>query len=366
MSENIHNDNYDDIHLKDIILKIKSFYKEVLRYRKSIILVSMLFAAYFAYKAFTTKPVYTATLTYMINNNDGNSLGAIKGILGQFGFGKSDKYNKDKIVALNKARIIVEKVIFQKTKFKNKEDFLANHIITYLDTIDRWAYIPWYKRFFKKENPLKGFKFTKGEPEQFSYLENSALKNIYSFIAGDPESGSAGIMKSGYNEDTEILYIKTTTLNGKLSADVTNLIFDQLSEYYISKSIEKQKKTYDIVKEKKDSILTELKKTERQLAAFKDRNYGAYNYKSTLREKELTRELHKLNLMYGEIIKNLEIADFSLKNNTPFVQVIDRPLLPLDSEKPSLIRKIIMGLFIGAFLSIMFIILRKIYREIME
>ena len=366
MSENMYNTDRDDIYLKDIILKVRSFYREIVKYRKYVILASVVFAAYFLFKTLRKKPVFTATLTYMINTNEGSSLGSLKGILGQFGLSKGDKYNPDKIVALNKARTIVEKVIFQKANINGQEDFLANHIITYLDTLGRWAHIPWYKKFYKKKNPLKGFKFDNGDIKNFSTLENSALKNVYYFIAGDRNSASSGAMKCGYNEDSEILYIKTTTHNEKLSWEITNRLFDQLSDYYIKKTIEKQKKTYDIVKEKKDSILAELKKTEAELAAFKDRTYGAYNHRTTLRERELTRELHKLNLMYGEIIKNLEIADFSLKNKTPFVQVIDRPLLPLDSYKPSLIRSLILGIFTGAFLSIIFIVLRKIYREAME
>ena len=365
MSENKYTRDYDEIYLKDIILAIKSFYKEVLRYRKYVIIASLFFAAFFFIRAMLKKPTYTAVLTYMINNTDGSSIGSLKGILGQFGLDKGNKYNPDKIVALNRARTIVEKVVFQKVSINGQENFLANHIITYLDTLGEWANIPWYKKFYAKENPLKGFKFVNDDIKNFSSLENSALKDIYYFIAGDNE-GHSGVMNCGYDEDSEILHIKTTTHNQKLSTEITNRVFDQLSDFYIIKTIEKQKKTYDIVKAKRDSILTVLRKTEAELAAFKDRTYGAYNNRTTLREKQLTRELRKLNLMYGEIIKNLEIADFSLKNNTPFVQVIDRPLLPLESEKPSLIKRIILGIFIGGFLSIMFIILRKIYRDALE
>ena len=70
--------------------------------------------------------------------------------------------------------------------------------------------------------------------------------------------------------------------------------------------------------------------------------------------------------MYGEIIKNLEISDFTLRNKTPFVQPIDRPILPLDAEKTSLFKSMFIGGFLGLFLSILFITIRKILREVMS
>ena len=60
--------------------------------------------------------------------------------------------------------------------------------------------------------------------------------------------------------------------------------------------------------------------------------------------------------MYGESIKNLEIADFSLKNKTPFIQIIDRPFAPLTPIFKSKLMAIIKGGFLGGFLGITFLL----------
>jgi hypothetical protein len=36
---------------------------------------------------------------------------------------------------------------------------------------------------------------------------------------------------------------------------------------------------------------------------------------------------------YGELLKNLELAKFNLLRETPLIQVIDTPLLPLENKK---------------------------------
>ena len=58
---------------------------------------------------------------------------------------------------------------------------------------------------------------------------------------------------------------------------------------------------------------------------------------------------------YGEIMKNLELAKLNLLKETPLVQVIDRPVLPLKKEKKGRL----MGLIVWGFVS--FILVLCIY-----
>jgi uncharacterized protein involved in exopolysaccharide biosynthesis len=124
--------------------------------------------------------------------------------------------------------------------------------------------------------------------------------------------------------------------------------------------------TYDLVKFKADSIAALLSQREVDLALFKDRNQGLYTQRDQLRESVLKREVAVLTIMYGESIKNLEIADFSLKNKTPFIQIIDRPFKPLNPISKSKFRAFIMGAFFGVFIGSGILIARKIFIDIMK
>lgn len=358
-------DHDDEITLKELILKIKEYVVEVWYNWKIVLIFCLIFLTFFLYKYSKSDYEYNARLTFMINQTEGSALSGLGGILGQFGIGEKNEFNKNKIMMLNKSRRIIENAIFEKVTINGKSDFLANHIIINQDTMGKWASIPFYMKLFTKPNPLKGFRFKHGEITKFSELENSAMKSIYQLISGKDDGSGSGIMSNGFDKESGIMHINTNTNNPELSIAITNKIFDNLSKFYIEKTIEKQKNTYNIIKAKTDSIFYLLQGKETGAAVSEDRNVASWGSTTKLPVRRFTRDIQKLTIMYGESLKNLEIADFALKNQMPFVQPIDRPILPLVPEKTSLLKSLIMGLFLGGFLGAVFIIARKIYREAM-
>lgn len=356
----------DEITLKDLIIKVKEYYNEIVKNWKLVLAIVFILLFYMGYKSFVSKPNYTASLTFMLNTNEGGGLSGIGGLLGQFGIGNKGEYSKEKIMSLNKSRRIIEDAIFEKVNVNNNTDYLANHLINNLDSLKIWAKIKWYLKPFSKPHLLEGFRFKNDSIEAFDDDSKNALNSIYSQIAGNPRLGVNGIMSNGFDVESGIMYISTGTNDPHLSIALTNIIFNKLSEFYVDKTIEKQKVTFDILKLKADSLLYLLEKNEIDLANFEDKNQFSFNKKSKLRGNVLRRNVQKLTIMYGEVIKNLEIADFSLRNKTPFVQAIDRPKMPINGDKKSIIKTGIVAILLGILLSSVFIILRKIFRDTMS
>ena len=79
----------------------------------------------------------------------------------------------------------------------------------------------------------------------------------------------------------------------------------------------------------------------------------------------MDRDVKMLQVVYGEAIKNLEMADFALKNKTPFIQAIDLPVAPLKKVKKSKLKGLLTGLSIGILLGSVFVVGRKIIRNAM-
>ena len=77
----------------------------------------------------------------------------------------------------------------------------------------------------------------------------------------------------------------------------------------------------------------------------------------------LMRRVEVLNAMYLEIVKNLEISKITLLNQTPIIQIIDKPILPLQIEKKSMAVLGLLGAFLGGFLSLVFFIFRKLFKD---
>jgi hypothetical protein len=159
--------------------------------------------------------------------------------------------------------------------------------------------------------------------------------------------------------------ISASTRDETLSIELAKRMFESLSNYYISKAIEKSLKTFTIVSTKRDSVLGVLRAAEYNLAHFKDSHRGMLMRVDQVSEIRLQREVAALSAMYAEVLKNTEIADFSLRNKTPFIQVIDSPIAPIRPTSMSLLRSLVIGMIIGGFIGAALVIVRSVFREVM-
>jgi uncharacterized protein involved in exopolysaccharide biosynthesis len=347
----------DEITLRELVLKGKFFVEEILRRWRFVLVCIVLVLAYQMYDYVTFEPVYTARMTFSVDEEESGSVSGITGILGQFGLSSArpSRYNLDKILALCKSRRVIEQTLFVKAEINGEVDYLANHLI---------------KAYAAEQEPKDGestevSRFTHDSLALFSREENEKLMGLYGFIIGPPDDPKKALLSANYNEDTNIMSIEMTTNNETLSIALTESLFDKLSEYYINKAVEKQLQTLTIIEAKKDSVLGVLKDTEYKLAQFGDSHQGLMRKTDQISELRLRREITALSAMYAEVLKNTEVADFSLKNKTPFIQVIDAPLAPIEPARLSLPRKIVLGILVGGILGSFIIVGRRILQDLM-
>ena len=345
----------DEITLKELILKIKDYSVEVLRNWKILVLFIVPFLAYFLYKAFTTPPMYKANLTFMLNEDTGGGFSGVSGILGSLGLGGGGggKYSLDKILELSRSRQIIEKALFTKYNFNGNDDFFANHLIREYKLQEKaWA----------KDTALQNFWFTNGTTTAFTRRENKALMSLYGMVV---QAAKGALFTSGFEKNSGIMTFTINSTSEELSIELVKTIFTKLSDFYILNAVQKEQETYSLLKSKVDSIKYLLYGKEAGLAKFDDSNLFLQEQTVQLPKKRLNRDVQMLTLMYGEAIKNLEVAEFALNNKRPFLQAIDFPISPIRPEKISKLKNGLLGLFLGVLVGSLWIIARKILRDAM-
>ena len=67
-----------------------------------------------------------------------------------------------------------------------------------------------------------------------------------------------------------------------------------------------------------------------------------------------------------ELVKQTELAKVALRKETPLIQVIDSPILPLEKDKTSKIMGPILGSIIALFLTLFFFVFKNIFKQIMK
>ncbi len=342
----------DEITLKELILKLKEFWAYLWERKISIVIVALLMAAIFAIKS-KMKPVeYQASLTFMVDEDTGG--GGIGGILSQFGLGGGgSEYNLQKILTLSKSMRIASEVLLDTGVVDGKADLYGNHIIDIYEFHDK-------KSWKKPENGLDGFYF--GDASRSQLSQNIALKSIFAKVIGGKKTKNP-LYSSSVNDDTGIMTLSVKSESADLSLGLVKNFFKHLSEYYISKSTEKTESTLTILKAKTDSIFSLLNQKQYALAQFKDKNRGIYLNKIKTQEQRLMTQITALQMAWGESLKNQEMADYALKEQTPFIQPIDVPFAPIEPIPNSLLKALIIGGFLGGFLAVAYFIFRKIIRD---
>lgn len=343
----------EEITVKDLILALKKYLLEIIKNWKWLLVFMLPIMGYMGYKAYSTPITYKATLTFMVNEDEGGlgAASAAAGILGSLGLSGGNDYNLDKILELAKSFRIISESILRKSTIDGKEDYYANHIIRIQNLQKEWM----------KDKDLNNFSgFSHSDITKFTLVELKALKSIYTKMVGSEENKGATLFATNQDKLSGIMSLTMTSRNEELSINLIKEIYDNLGTFYVLKSIEKQKFTYEVIISKADSLKRLLTGKEVSRARFDDQNRGLISEQSKVPAQRLSRDLSMLNIMYSESIKNAEVADFAIKSKVPFVQSIDIPIRPLKPIKVSLLKQLIIAAMGGFILGTVFIIGRRI------
>jgi hypothetical protein len=116
---------------------------------------------------------------------------------------------------------------------------------------------------------------------------------------------------------------------------------------------------------KRDSIRGLLDGSITTLAIETDLNSHAplMRYKTKQAKKQVDVEV--LKTMYGNIIQNLEMTKFQRSQEEPIIEIIDEPIMPLQSDKFGKAKGVIIGGILSGFLITILYIIRKIFIDLM-
>jgi hypothetical protein len=302
---------------------------------------------------------YSARLTFMVNEESNNDIGGVGAILGQFGLGgpSSSEYNLDKIVDLGGSRRIVESVLLDSIEIEGERDLMSNHIIKIYNYHERW--------FDSKNENLRGYLFASNNEAEYERIDNLVLGMLYELIIGAPNEGRQGLISLNYVDQTGILNVSSSSKSEELSLELSRSVYVTLSEFYVEKSIEKQRATLQKLEVITDSLSHELSKVEYELAVFQDRSTSLLQNRDRLNNGKMRRDAQVLTIIYGEAVKNRETARFVLDSKKPFFQIIDKPRYPLVLREKSYPKQALIGGLFGSFLGVVFFGFRKAYQDAM-
>lgn len=141
-----------------------------------------------------------------------------------------------------------------------------------------------------------------------------------------------------------------------LSAIVSKLVVEKLTNYIILYKTTKQRDNINYLQNRFDESELKYKKSQQNLANFKDNSLGLIFQSVQSREQVLTNELTLSFNVYNQFAMQLEQAKVDLKKETPLFSIIEPIAIPTQVAEPLFLKLFTKYFFASLALSIILII----------
>lgn len=356
-NQNITNINQEkELTLKDLLLKVSALLRYLLSQWRVIIAVAFLGAGIGLLASMYSKKVYVSELTFVLEDSKSSSLGAYSGLASQIGIdlsggGSSGVFSNENIMGFLQSRLMVEKALLSPILFNGKTISLADCYLEINNFREKW-----------KENPaFKSFSFPYDKPRTtFTRAQDSVLNDIFHRVLANDLTVEKADKKLSF------ISVQYRSSNEFFAKQFSQRLVQVATDFYVETKIKRAKINVDKLQEKADSIEALLNRKTYSTALAQDLNMNPARRSAMVGVELDNRDKMVLQTMYGEILKNLEVSKMTMDQETPLIQQVDGPILPLPIEKLGKTKGVITGGFLGTFLIIIFLTLRKIFKSIMN
>ncbi len=346
----------NEISLKEILAIIREWYYYFLSKWKLIVICGLLGAILGLTYSFVQKPVYTAKLTFAVEEEgSGGGLGGALGLASQFGFdfggSGGGAFEGANLLELFRSRKIIQQTLLRAIRFENREMTIAEMYILNENWREKWSNKPNLKNvLFLPANRYK----------KQTRVQDSILGIIYTNIS----EKNLSILKK--DKKIDIITIEMTSENEAFAKIFTEELVQEVSGFYIDTKSKKSKINMEILKKQTDSIRGALNGAITGVAVANDNTFNlnpALNIKRTPSVRRQV-DVQANSAILTELVKQTEIAKVTVRKETPLVQIIDQPIYPLKKEKFGKAKGIIYGGILAGIFVIIYLTIRRLISEL--
>jgi hypothetical protein len=330
----------EEISIREIADNLKSFWRYLISKWKEILVFALVGASLGLVLSLLTAPMYKGELTFVIESKGGSKLGGYGGLAAQFGLNLGEGggmfQEEDNIIALLNSRTLVARTLL--SDVGNGTELLVDRYIAANNLREKW----------KSKPQLAQISF---HDHQLTILHDSLLTLFHKNLLKN------NIVVAKPDKKLDIISITTTSTDEIFAKTFTEKLLENVTNFYVETQTKKQQENVNILRHKADSVRILLNSAISGVAISSDANPNLNPALQRLRIPSQRRmidvEMNKAILT--ELVKNLEISEITLRKETPLVQVIDRPVLPLEKKKLGKLKGLVFGFLLGAGLTIVFL-----------
>ena len=346
----------DEISLRELIEKGKEWYAYLLSQWKIIVLAGIIGACLGLAYSFIKKPIYTATLSFALEDEKGGGgLGGALGLASSFGIdlggGGGSIFTGSNLTELFKSRAMVEQTLLSPVVVEGKTISLAEMYILNQE---------WRKNWNEKPK-LASIQFLPDTKRKYFTREHDSILGVMY-----QDLSKTGLSVGQKDKKISIITIDVNSTNELFSKYFTEALVKEVSDFYVTTKSKKARMNMDILERQTDSIRRELNGAITGVAVANDNTFGLNPAMNVRRAPSARRQVdvQANTAILTELVKQTELAKVTVRKETPLIQVIDQPILPLKKEKFGKAKGIVLGGVLAGFLIVMVLIVRRVLKQL--
>lgn len=291
------------------------------------------------------KPVaYSARITFVVEDSKTSGTGIMSALAGQFGLdlgnvtGGSGVLSGDNILALLKSHSLIRKTLLTQVDSSATKSLADLYAETY----------HWKEKWKNSSRINRQIDFP-ADKRMFTRLEDSLLQKITENIL------KKELVVAKIDRKLSFIEMQTTMRNETLSSLFCQRLLKTATGFYIETKTQRLTKNIQRLQAKADSLERNL---NRKTYSAANANRLLLDANPVFAAPEVSAEISARDkfvqsTIYAEIIKNLEMNKTAQIQETPTIQVVDAPELPLPDTRIKLGWSILYGALFGSILCIL-------------
>ncbi len=275
--------------------------------------------------AWLTPIKYKAKLSFIVEQPGTSSrMSALSGLVSNFGFGslggeKGLYDNQANLMSYFKSRSVIEEALL--LEIPNTKQTYAQQFASVYGWEEEWQNDPNLSHVNFNDAKASG---------EFTIQEDSLLFEMYTFIL-EEELLSISIP----DDDGSIIVMDFTSKSQEIAHNFSSTLLDVVCKNYLAAKTRLAKENVEILQAQTDSVRKVLNQALIGSAYATDEVFGLNPAFIVERVPEGQKrvDIQVSSAILEELVKNLEMAKVRLMDQTPLIEVIDRPKYPLEQVK---------------------------------
>ena len=346
----------DEISIKELVFRLKKPFKYLISKWYILVITGIIGGLMGFLFAKNKKTTYTATTTFVLETGEqGGGLGQYAGVAAMVGIdlqgGGNGIFQGDNLLELYKSQKMIEAALLQKTSIESHKTLLDQYL----------------NQEHIKENWIKNspdlLKINYNNITQPDKLLQRKRDSVVTAVVSDIKRNALDVGK--LDKKLSLLKIAVRSNDESFAQELNISLVDQVNDFYVRTKTKKSLETVKILQNKVDSVRSVMNGAISSAAITVDQTPNLNPTRQAQRiapvqRSQFSAETNKAIL--GQLVQHLEMSKMNLLKDSPLIQIVDEPRLPLENDKIALLKVAVIAFIVGAFIAGLALLFKGIIR----